>query len=116
MTANALVALAGGLVAQLQGFVDVNMGMGMIVIGIASILLGETLIGLLPRRLLRISVPVQRTTAAIIGIIAYHGVIAIALRSGIAPTDLKIATAILIVGLILMSRAFGLSMFPLDRY
>ncbi len=86
---NALVALSGALVAQDQGFSDVGMGIGMIVAGLAAIIIGETLIG---------KKTVQRLTlAAIIGSIIYKFIIAVGLRLGLAPTDLKLATGAMVI-------------------
>jgi putative ABC transport system permease protein len=86
---NAFVALSGALVAQDQGFSDIGMGIGMIVAGLAAIIIGETLIG---KR------SVQRMTlAAIVGSVIYKFIIAIGLRLGLAPTDLKLATGAMVI-------------------
>jgi putative ABC transport system permease protein len=86
---NALVALSGALVAQDQGFSDIGMGIGMIVSGLAAIIIGETLIG--TRSVARM------TLAAVIGSIVYKMIISIGLRLGLAPTDLKMATGIMVI-------------------
>ena len=86
---NAFVALSGALVAQDQGFSDVGMGIGMIVAGLASIIIGEALFG---------KKTVQRMTlAAIVGSIIYKLIISLGLRLGLAPTDLKMATAVMVI-------------------
>jgi len=86
---NAFVALSGSLVAQDQGFSDIGMGIGMIVAGLASIIIGETLIG---------KNSVQRMTlAAIVGSVLYKFIIAMGLRLGLAPTDLKMATGAMVI-------------------
>lgn len=86
---NAFVALSGALVSQDQGFSDVGMGIGMIVAGLASIIIGEALFG---------TKSVQRMTlAAIVGSIIYKFIISVGLRLGLAPTDLKLATGIMVV-------------------
>ena len=86
---NAFVALSGALVSQDQGFSDVGMGIGMIVAGLASIIIGEALCG---RR------TVQRMTlAAIVGSIIYKFIISAGLRMGLAPTDLKMATGVMVI-------------------
>jgi putative ABC transport system permease protein len=86
---NAFVALSGVLVAQDQGFADVGMGIGMIVAGLASIIIGEALVG---------KHTVQRMTlAALIGSFLYKEIISIGLRLGLAPTDLKLATGIMVI-------------------
>ena len=86
---NAFVALSGCLVAQDQGFSDIGMGIGMIVAGLAAIIIGETLVG---------KSSVQRMTlAAIVGSIIYKFIIAVGLRLGLAPTDLKLATGVMVI-------------------
>jgi putative ABC transport system permease protein len=86
---NAFVALSGALVAQDQGFSDVGMGIGMIVAGLASIIIGEALIG---------KTTVQRMTlAALTGSIIYKFIISLGLRMGLAPTDLKLATGVMVI-------------------
>ncbi|MCP4690832.1 MAG: ABC transporter permease [Desulfobacterales bacterium] len=86
---NAFVALSGALVAQDQGFSDVGMGIGMIVAGLAAIIIGETLIGVKT---------VQRITlAAVVGSVIYKLIISIGLRLGLAPTDLKMATGVMVI-------------------
>lgn len=86
---NAFVALSGALVAQDQGFADVGMGIGMIVAGLASIIIGEALLG---KR------TVQRMTlAAVVGSIIYKLIISLGLRMGLAPTDLKMATGVMVI-------------------
>jgi putative ABC transport system permease protein len=86
---NAFVALSGALVAQDQGFADVGMGIGMIVAGLASIIIGEALTG---RQTVR-----RMTLAALIGSIIYKWIISMGLRLGLAPTDLKLATGIMVI-------------------
>ena len=86
---NALVAMSGALVAQDQGFADVGMGIGMIVAGLAAIIIGETMIG-------KTTVG-KMTLAALVGSIIYKLIISIGLRLGLAPTDLKMATGIMVI-------------------
>ena len=87
--ANALVALSGSLVAQQQGFADVGMGIGTIVAGLAGVIMGEVIFGTRSISWVLFSV--------IGGSIVYRFLIAISLRLGIAPTDLKLLTAVLVV-------------------
>ena len=87
--ANGLVALAGAAVAQGQGFADVGMGIGMIVMGLASVIIGESLFR--PRGVARLLL------AAIGGAFTYRLFITIALRLGMAPGDLKLITAVLVI-------------------
>jgi len=86
---NGLVGLAGAIVAQGQGFADVGMGIGMIVMGLASVIIGEALFR--PKGVARLLV------AAVGGAFAYRLFITIALRMGMAPGDLKLITAVLVV-------------------
>jgi putative ABC transport system permease protein len=84
--ANGLVAFSGALTAQYQGFADVSMGVGTLVAGMAAVILGETL---KPRRWGLGGTIVM----AAIGAIVFRGLIALALRVGLSPVDLKLATA-----------------------
>jgi len=85
---NALVALGGALLAQYQGFADVQMGIGMVVWGLASVIIGEALIG---TRSLGLSI-----TGAVMGSVLFRLLVAIALRMGLNPNDLKLATAVFV--------------------
>jgi len=87
---NGLVGLAGAMLAQYQGFADVQMGIGMMVWGLASIIIGEALIGKSARG------PGLMITGAIMGTILFRLLIAIALRWGLDPNDLKLVTAIFV--------------------
>jgi putative ABC transport system permease protein len=82
---NGLVALSGSLFAQYQGFADVQMGIGMVVLGLASIIIGEALVG--PGHL------GLTLAGAVMGSILFRLLVAIALRAGLNPVDLKIITA-----------------------
>lgn len=89
MLSNALVALAGALTAQYQGFSDVGMGTGTVVMGLAAVIIGTSLFE-------RISF-VKVTTLSILGAIIYKGAIAIVLKLGLNANDLKLMTAIIVV-------------------
>ena len=82
---NGLIALSGALLAQYQGFADVQMGIGMVVWGLASVIIGEALVGSTSLGLL--------ITGAIMGSILFRLLVAIALRWGLNPNDLKLITA-----------------------
>jgi putative ABC transport system permease protein len=86
---NGMIALSGALIAQDQGFSDVGMGIGLIVAGLASIIIGEALIK--PRSVVRL------TLAVVVGSIIYRLIIAFGMRIGLAPTDLKIATGLMVL-------------------
>lgn len=83
---NGLVALSGALIAQSQNFADVQMGTGSIVIGLASLIIGEVLFG--GRSFYR------RLLALILGAVAYRIIIALVLKMGMNSNDLKLFTAI----------------------
>jgi len=84
--ANGLVAFSGALIAQYQGFADVTMGVGTLVAGMAAVILGETL---KPRKW-RLGATIAMVA---VGAVVFRGLIAIALRVGLNPIDLKLATA-----------------------
>ena len=88
--ANGLVAFSGALVAQLQRYGDVGMGTGTIVIGLASIIIGEVLLGK------RSSFKV-RLTSVFVGSMIYRVIIAIVLLLGFNPNNLKLLTAVLVI-------------------
>jgi len=86
---NALIALSGALLAQFQGFADVQMGIGMMVWGIASLIIGEALIG--------IRSTAMSIVAAVSGSIVFRLLVSIALRWGLNPNDLKLITAVFVL-------------------
>ena len=88
LISNGLVALSGALVAQSNGFADVGMGTGTIVIGLASVIIGEVLFGTRSFKNWLISV--------VLGSVVYCAVIAIVLELGMPPNDLKLFTAVLV--------------------
>ena len=82
---NGLIAFSGGLLAQYQGFADVQMGIGMVVWGLASIIIGEALVGVRALGFL--------ITGAVMGSVLFRLIVALALRGGLDPNDLKLVTA-----------------------
>lgn len=89
MLSNGLVALAGALLAQYQGAVDVNMGRGAIVIGLAAVVIGKVLLGKRKNFALRLL-----TTA--LGAVAYYFILAIVIWAGLSTTDLKLFSAVVV--------------------
>jgi putative ABC transport system permease protein len=85
---NGMVALAGALLAQYQGFADVQMGIGMVVWGLASVIIGEALVG---TRQLGFVI-----TGAVMGSVLFRLLVAIALRGGLNPNNLKLITAVFV--------------------
>lgn len=88
LLSNGLVAVSGALVGQSQGYADVGMGTGTIVIGLASVIIGEVLFGTRSFKNCLISV--------VLGSIVYRAVIAFVLWMGMNPNDLKLLTAIIV--------------------
>lgn len=98
---NGLVALSGAIIAQDQTFVDISMGTGMVVIGLASVIVGEVVFGTKTLH--------RRLAAVILGAILYRLVIAMAFEMGLPPQDLKLISAVIV--------ALALSMSTIsDRY
>jgi len=87
--ANGLVALSGALVAQNQGFSDVGMGIGMIIMGLASVIIGEGIFR--PRGVTTVLL------AVVGGTFVYRLFLSVALRLGLAPANLKLITALLVI-------------------
>lgn len=87
--ANALVAFAGATVAQTQGYADVAMGFGLLINGLAALIIGEALIG-------RRSVLAQ-LAAPFAGSVVYYQVISLGLAAGVHPSDLKLVTALFVL-------------------
>ena len=88
LISNGLVAVSGALVAQSNGFSDVGMGTGTIVIGLASVIIGEVLFGTRSFKNCLVSV--------VLGSIVYRIVIAVVLAMGMPPNDLKLFTSVLV--------------------
>lgn len=87
--ANALVGLSGGLLAQQQGFGDTTLGTGMVVIGLASLVIGEVLTG-------RRGGVVGGVVAAILGSVVYRIITAFALTSNLGASNLKLVSAVIV--------------------
>jgi len=85
---NGFVALSGALLAQYQGFADVGMGIGMVVWGLASVIIGEALVGTNQLGLTIIG--------AVMGSVLFRLMVAVALRWGLRPNDLKLITAMFV--------------------
>lgn len=87
---NGIVALSGAMLAQFQGFADVNMGRGAIVIGLAAVIIGEVLFGKIFKNF------ALKLLAVCIGGVIYYVVITFVLRLGLNANDLKLFTAIVV--------------------
>ncbi len=89
MISNGLVGLCGALIVQYQGFSDISMGIGIIVAGLASVIVGQAIFGM--------TSVWQAILAAVLGSIIYRGVIQAALLVGLNPNDMKLISAALVV-------------------
>ena len=85
---NGLIALSGAMLAQFQGFADVQMGIGMLVWGLASVIIGEALVGEKSLGYL--------IFGAVLGSVIFRLLVAVALRWGMNPNDLKLITAVFV--------------------
>lgn len=90
MLSNGLVALSGALLAQYQGFSDINMGRGAIVVGLAAVIIGEVIFDKVFRNF------ALKLLSAVIGAIIYYVVIQVVLRMGLSTDDLKLLTALVV--------------------
>jgi len=88
MISNGLIALSGALMAQSNGYADISMGIGTIVIGLASVIISEVLFK-------DVSF-VKRLFLIILGSIIYRFIISLVLYLGVEPTDLKLFSAIVL--------------------
>lgn len=86
MISNGLVALSGGIMALYQGFADIGMGLGMMVAGLASVIIGQRLIGWR-----------AGTSSVVLGSLIYRAAVRIAFALGLPPGDLKLITALLLI-------------------
>lgn len=93
--ANAFVALAGSIYAQKSGFFEISTGTGAIVIGLASVIIGTNLFRRVPF--------VKATTAVIVGAILYKACVAYAISLGMKTSDMKLVTAVLFLGILIVS-------------
>ena len=90
MISNGLVALSSALLAQYQGFADVNMGRGAIVIGLAAVIIGEVIFGKLFRNF------ALKLFAVAIGSILYYLVCQVVIWLGLNTNDMKLITALIV--------------------
>lgn len=100
MLSNGLVGLCGSLVAMYQGFADISMGIGLILVGLASVIVGQAIFG---QRTVFLA-----TLAVIVGAVLYRLIIQLALNAGLNPNDMKLISAGLVVIALLLPR-FGLA-------
>lgn len=99
MLANGLVSLSGALMAQVQGFADITMGNSIIVVALASIIIGDAI--------RKSSDKIRLTTRAIIGAVIYKIIGGIAIDLGLEPSDLKAISAIIVIIFLSYNNFFG---------
>ena len=91
---NGLIALSGALMAQFQGFANIQMGIGAIVAGLANLMVGETLLG---------TRTIGRWVAgAVVGSVVFRLLVAAAIRAGLSPSALKLVTALFVLGVLIL--------------
>src|SRR5262249_53432905 len=104
---NGLNALAGALLAQYQGFADVQMGIGMLVWGLASVIIGESLVGTRQIGWLLVG--------AVMGSIVFRLLVAVALRLGLNPNDFELVTAAFVLAALVIPKLAALRPKVLKR-
>ncbi len=104
---NALIALSGSLVAQYQGYSDIGMGIGIVVFGLASVIIGDTIASVVARRYSVWS----RLAGVVVGSILFRGIVAATLTLGVEPADLKLITAAFVLAAILLPRTRSILRF-----
>ncbi|GAA1155977.1 MULTISPECIES: ABC transporter permease [Nesterenkonia] len=107
MLSNGLVGIAGAVVAQHQGFADIGMGIGLILVGLASVIVGQAIFGS--------RTVIQATLAVILGAVVYRLAIQFALNIGLNPNDMKLMSAVLVVAALLLPQWKGFSKLSLRR-
>jgi len=96
---NGLVALSGAVIAQYQGFADIGMGIGLILIGLASVIVGQAIF---TQRYIWLA-----AIAVVFGAVIYRLVIQLALSAGLQVNDMKLISAVLVVVALLLPKWKG---------
>lgn len=94
--ANGLVGLSGALIGQNQGFADSNMGVGMVVAGLASLIIGEIIFGTLAELIFRKKTILMHVIVVLLGSITYRGIIALAIELNLSASSMKLISAVII--------------------
>lgn len=97
--ASGFSAFAGAAVAQVQGYADVAMGFGVLINGLAALIIGEAILG---RRTVA-----RQVAAPFVGSIVYYQVISLGLAAGVNPSDLKLVTGLFVLGMLAFSTRRG---------
>lgn len=90
--ASAFTALGGALMVQSQGFADVNMGLGILINGLAALMIGEAIVGK--------QTVVRQLLAPFVGAIVYYQLVSLCLAAGMPPPDLKLATGLFVLAML----------------
>ena len=109
MIGNGLIGLSGALICQNQGYADINMGTGAIVIGLASIIIGETIIKGENKSFS------TKLISVVLGSVIYRIIIAIVLQLGMSSSDLKLLTAGIVAFALSIPNLKGVKLFNLSR-
>lgn len=97
--ANALTALSGFLVAQYQNFTDINMGIGIVIVGLGSVLIGNVL-----KDWFKIKSIASQLVLVVLGSLIFQMVLAVTLVSGVDPNFLKLITALFVLLIVALPR------------
>ncbi len=97
--ASAFSALAGALMVQSQGFADVNMGLGILINGLAALMIGEAITG--KQTVLR------QLAAPFVGAVVYYQLVSLCLAAGMPPPDLKLATGLFVLAMLALPSLKG---------
>ena len=101
---NGIIALSGSLVAQNDGNADINKGIGIIVIGLSSIIIGEVLFGEL--------LLLERLIAIVVGSVVYQLLILVVIKLGVDTSYLKIFSSLILAGCLILPRLKGQMKMP----
>lgn len=104
--ANALTAWSGSLMAQFQGFVDINMGIGIVISGLGAVIIGDTLINVFKVRAIPASL-----VYVVLGAVIFQTLLATALTIGVDATLLKLTTSLLVLTIVALPRFGGFLQF-----
>lgn len=90
--ANGFIAISGFLVVQLQGFADINMGVGIVILGLGAVIIGESLMNILNVKSMTI-----RIAGVVLGSIVFRLIISLVLSMGVDPKWIKLLTALVVL-------------------
>lgn len=90
--ASAFTATSGALMVQSQGFADVNMGIGILINGLAALMIGEAIVGK--------QTVVRQLAAPFVGAVVYYQLVSLCLAAGMPPPDLKLATGLFVLAML----------------